>query len=232
MRSRELDPGRERALRDDMRSKVRTRVQTLSRPVGLKGFTLVEVLTVLTILLVLVGIVVLGAKAIRESGRRTTAQEQLALIGKAIDEYASYWPKWKTAGVVVAERGWPDFIGGRLFDPTVFVTIIPFNDHLTFKGYYTTAGVKDPVSGVRRPLPIDRNPDYVGIGDVLSGNICLAYSLTAASGKGPYLADNDRAVLKDVTDPGLPQRETVAEHIKKKGKIAPTLDGRYTQAPK
>ena len=187
-----------------------------------------EVLTVLTILLVLLSIVVLGAKAVRESGRRSAAQEQLALIGHAIDEYASYWPKWKTAGVVVADRGWPDFTGGRLFDPAVFVTIDPFNNHLTFKGYYSTPGVKD-ASGVLRPLPSENHCDYVGIGDVLSGNICLAYSLTAASGKGPYLADNDQAVLKDVTDPVLLETFSMTGDVQKV-KDKPLLPG-YKSAP-
>lgn len=160
---------------------------------------MVEALAALAILLVLIGVVILGASAVRESGRRSTAQSQLALMAQAIDQYVSFWPKWKIGGVVVAERGWPDFNGQRLFHPDVFELIDPFNNRPTFEVYYDTVGVPND-SGVVRAPPADKNLDYVGRGDVLSANICLAYALTASSGKGPYLPPDDLGVLKDITD--------------------------------
>jgi len=161
---------------------------------GRRAFTLVEVLVTAAIVLLLVGLVLFGGKAIRESSRRSAAQQQLALISKGIDQYAAFWPKWKIGGLVLSDQGWPDFIGGRLFDPAVFTTIIPFNDHLTF----------DVMGGIfTRPLPVAENQDYVGRGDVLGGNVCLAYALTAVAGHGPYLSPDDTTILKDVLDPGL-----------------------------
>jgi hypothetical protein len=59
------------------------------------------------------------------------------------------------------------------------------------------------MGGILRPLPAAENQDYVGSGDVLGGNVCLAYALTATAGHGPYLSPDDTTILKDVLDPGL-----------------------------
>jgi prepilin-type N-terminal cleavage/methylation domain-containing protein len=160
---------------------------------GRRAFTLVEILVAVAIVLLLVGLILFGGKAIRESSRRSAAQQQLALISKGIDQYAAFWPKWKIGGLVLSDQGWPDFIGGRLFDPAVFTTIVPFNNHLTY----------DVMGGIPWPRPINENQDYVGIGDVLGANVCLAYALTATAGRGPYLSPDDTTILKDVLDPGL-----------------------------
>jgi prepilin-type N-terminal cleavage/methylation domain-containing protein len=155
-----------------------------------RGFTLLEALIAVTILLVLTGIVVVGGKAVRDARRRSTAEQQIAMIAQAIDQYAAFWPKWKVGGVVVAEKGWPDYIAGHLFETGTFEVITGFNDHLTF-------GMEGGI------LRVSEGHDVVGLGDVLSANICLAYSLTAGSGKGPYVPADDNALLKDVTDPVL-----------------------------
>lgn len=157
-----------------------------------------EILVAMTIIAVLVGMVLVAVKTLRNSGRQAAAEDQLALITKAIDQYAAFWPKWKVGSTTVAEQGWPDFIAGRLFDKAVFQEIkredkplksLIFNSDLTF----------NVLDGIIRPT----NRDYVGIGDVLSANICLAYALTAGSGKGPYLEPDDQTLLKDITDPQL-----------------------------
>jgi prepilin-type N-terminal cleavage/methylation domain-containing protein len=163
-----------------------------SRP-GRRAFTLVEVLVAMTIVLLLIGLVLFGGKAIRESAREAEARQQMALISKAVDQYAAFWPKWQIGGVTLSDKGWPDFIAGRLFDPAVFITITPFNDHVTY----------NVTSGIQRPLPINQNRDYVGAGDVLGANACLAYALTSTAGRGPYLAPDDGTIIKDPLDPGL-----------------------------
>lgn len=164
-------------------------------PTRRRGFTLAEILVAVALILALTGIFLFSTRAIGDSQKRATAKQQLALISHAVDQYASFWPKWKAAGVVIAEKGWPDFVPARLFSPTAFETISGFNDTFGF----------DVDDGIVRPNPPDRNPDFVGVGDVLSANICLAYALTTASGEGPFLPEDDQALLKDITDPTLLQ---------------------------
>ncbi len=138
-----------------------------------RGLTLVELLISLAIVGTLSVLVIVGAKALKGSQARAAANQQMTMIAGAIDRYASFWPRWKTAGVTVADQGWPDHIPGRLFDPMVYDTIAPFNDDLQF--------------------------DIFLAADALSANVCLAYSLTEASGGGPYLDfDDDGALFKDI----------------------------------
>ncbi|MEE8384437.1 MAG: prepilin-type N-terminal cleavage/methylation domain-containing protein, partial [Dehalococcoidia bacterium] len=157
------------------------------------GFTLAEVLVAVTLVIVLTGIVLLGGQAIRSSRKLAAAQQQLALMAQAIDQYVSFWPRWKVGSTVVAEKGWPDFIPGRLFELSTFEAVSGFNDHLAY----------DLEDGIVQFDRQDQNLDVVGSGHVMHGNICLAYCLTASSGKGPHLLENDTAVLKDVGDPVL-----------------------------
>lgn len=165
-----------------------------SKKAGIRsGFTLAEVLVAVSLILVLTGIVLLGGQAIRSSRKLAAAQQQLALMAQAIDQYASFWPRWKVGSVVVAEKGWPDFIPGRLFELSTFEVVADFNDHLAY----------DLENGIVHFDRQDQNLDVVGRGHVMHGNICLAYCLTASSGKGPHLLENDTAVLKDVGDPVL-----------------------------
>ncbi|MFQ5429031.1 MAG: type II secretion system protein [Phycisphaerae bacterium] len=150
------------------------------------GFTLAEMLVSIGILALLVGILIVGAKAIFASQARSSARQQMVLIASAIDRYATFWPKWEAGGVAVSRRGWPDHIAGRLFDATRFSTIPQFNDDVSF----------DPAT------------------DAFNANMCLTYALTASAGQGPYLTlDDDRALIKDVrevfpsiTNPLLPAK--------------------------
>ncbi len=150
-----------------------------------RGLTMAELLISLAIVGTLSVLVIVGAKALKASQARSVANQQMTMIAEAIDRYASFWPRWKTAGITVADQGWPDHIPGRLFDQMVFDTIVPFNDDLQF--------------------------DILLADDALSANVCLAYSLTETSGSGPYLdLDDDGALFKDIgqvaptVDPLLP----------------------------
>ncbi len=164
-----------------------------------RGFTLLEVLIVVGLVSLLIGVAMVAGNAVRQSRRLATAEQQMAMVSQAIDQYASFWPRWEAGGGrVVAEKGWPDFIGWRLFTPTAdggpYYSIDPMNNHTTFDLVDVVA------SGVERHPP---GFDYVGVGNVLGANICLAYSLTAELGEGPYLPADDDALIKDVTDPVL-----------------------------
>jgi len=152
---------------------VQLRRQTSRDTAHRRGLTLAELLISLAIAATLAVLVIVGTKALMGSQSRSVANQQMTMIAEAIDRYANFWPKWKTAGVTVADKGWPDFIPGRLFDTAVYDTVAPFNDDLQFDIYLTE--------------------------DALSANVCLAYALTEASGGGPYLdLDDDGALFKDI----------------------------------
>lgn len=158
------------------------------------GLTLVEMLVSFAILGVVTGIIIVGVRALRASQAQSIARQQISVIASAIDRYAEFWPQWKvidTSGTVpflvtIADRGWPDHIPGRLFDDNIYDSISMFNTDVQFlvsNGIITTPDGDDEVRG----------------GDVLSANICLAYALTSASGKGPYLnLDDEDLILRDV----------------------------------
>ena len=151
--------------------------------------TLVEVLVVLAIIIVLTGITLVSTKLISNSRKEAAAKQQLSMLATAINHYAEFWPPWKvvqgTTDFKIAEKGWPDFIAGRLFPTTVpggaiaFSSVTDFNDN-----------------GVVFPLPFQEwNPNAPIDWDLLAANACLAYSLTVKAGKGPYLKLDDPNLL-------------------------------------
>ncbi len=165
---------------------------------------MIELLVAVGIIALLGSLVLLTSRMISASQARSTARQQIALIAAAIDGYASFWPKWQTQPIgslptVIADRGWPDYIPGRLFAAPFFTVISGFNDDLLF----------DITDGITRTTI---GEDRVRGGDVLAANASLAYSLTAAVGDGPFLElDDNSALLRDVgqvdetiTDPLLP----------------------------
>lgn len=155
-----------------------------------------------TILAVVTGLVIVGSRALLASQNRSAARQQLALIADAVDRYAAAWPRWEVAGVVLADKGWPDHVAGRLFLPgaDTFSQINGFNDDLDFD-------LTNPVP--MPPTPLNQ--------DAFSANICLTYALTSASNKGPYLIVDDAAALLQsvaevvpaITDPLLPAPQGV-----------------------
>lgn len=159
-----------------------------------RGFTLTEVLVAVALVFALSGIVLVSSRAVRNSRRITAVEQELALIAQAIDQYASFWPKWKVGGVVVADKGWPDFIPGRLFDTNFFEeqSAHHFNDDLAFNPIHLDKDVKEAITDLRG----DGN-------DPFNANLCLAYCLTEHSGKGPYIMPDDNLLLRDIDDDEL-----------------------------
>lgn len=151
---------------------------------------------VVAIIAILVGLTLFGATAAHKHFKKTTARQQLDLIANAIEQYASFWPRWEVRDpnfgrVVIAEKGWPDFIPGRLFAPTNIggrfaLTADPdntvFNAHITF-----TLRAGDANSGIS--YNTEGNED-IDKGDVEAGSETLLYCLTAKAGDGPFMADD------------------------------------------
>ncbi len=165
---------------------------------------MVEVLVSLIIVIALVGIVLLTGKTVRTARMRATAEQQMAMIAAAIEQYAAFWPRWEfldSAGkVVVADKGWPDFIPGRLFVRSSLGG--PFDP---LPGFNEASGSYDPFrfavtdivySQGRRSY--DSESSSLLAGHVLNANACLAYCLTAASGKGPFIEDKPGAGLVEM----------------------------------
>lgn len=139
-----------------------TRCRALNARSPRGALTLVELVIAITIILILISAVIVTGRMARDSRKKTQAQQSLATIANAINEYASFWPAWKIGTVKVADKGWPDFIAGRLFNAP-FPLVVDFNDYVNL--YSPPAGADN----------------------VLNANECLFYSLTAEVGKGPYL---------------------------------------------
>lgn len=146
------------------------------------GWTLVEILVGVSIMLVLFGTVAFSSRIIQRSRHRATAQAQIRLIATAIDQYADFWPKWQVGPVLVAEKGWPDFAPGRTFaicvNGGVYETIANFND---FVDYVAPDWIDNPVG-------------------ILNANTTLAFQLLAASGKGQRIQDRTGAGLRQGAD--------------------------------
>lgn len=145
------------------------------------AWTLVEVLTAMAILTILLGVLLVGGKTVRNSRRGATAQQQLALLAAAVDQYANFWPKRQIGNIVIADKGWPDFIPGRVFGSCSGGIGL----------YEETAGFNDTVvMGAGDPAWIDDGTL------ALNANTCLAFQLLATSGKGPYIHDREGANLR------------------------------------
>jgi type II secretory pathway pseudopilin PulG len=145
-------------------------------------------------MVILAGIVLVSGQSVRKSRMRAAAEQQMALIATAIEQYASFWPRWEVIDpasgqtVVVADKGWPDFVPGRLFAPSpapgVYGSLPDFNEnpaHLLFD-------VTDIDYDSANQTFNDRTtPAWAG--DILDANACLVYGLTSASGKSALVSD-------------------------------------------
>lgn len=158
-----------------------------------RALTLVEILVAVGIVSLLLSIVIVGSRSIIASRARSTAQQQLAAIASAIDRYASFWPRWEIGGVVVADKGWPDPFPVRVFNPSRYQMVAPFNSHVQFRVAGAGSGIIEDLLNFTLPDRVVAN-DGAG-GDVLGANVCLTYALLAKTGQGPYLEQDDASVL-------------------------------------
>ena len=73
-----------------------------SKSPGLRGFTRVELLVVITIIGVIVGLLLPAVQSAREAGRRTQCQNDLRNIGLALIEYVQVNGRFPPAGVITS----------------------------------------------------------------------------------------------------------------------------------
>lgn len=162
------------------------------------GFTMLELMVAIAIIVALVSLVVLGARAAQNFSRKSNAQQQIKLIANAIDAYSTFWPRWTVGNVVVAEKGWPDFSGGRLFAETGLGGPFPpdpggFNTSVTHDNDGGNSGITYDAAGEM----------VVTEGDVEHAGECLTFALSSSSGKGPYIKDEMKGDLQIVHETEL-----------------------------
>lgn len=75
-------------------------MMTIARSERLRGFTLIEVLVVISIIGVLVGMLLPAVQSAREAGRRTFCQNNMRNIGLGILQYVQIHGKFPPAGVI------------------------------------------------------------------------------------------------------------------------------------
>lgn len=142
------------------------------------GWTLVEVLVGVSILTVLFGTVALSGRMVQNSRRKAAGQGQLRMIATAIDQYSDFWPSWKVGSIVIADKGWPDFVPGRL------LAACPNGVYQDISGYNDVVDLGDPDWIENSVL-------------VLNANTTLAFALLASSGKGPFIKDRRGASMQE-----------------------------------
>ncbi|MFO0972121.1 MAG: hypothetical protein U1A27_01605 [Phycisphaerae bacterium] len=163
-----------------------------------RGVTMVEVLTAVGLVVVLMTLLVISARAVRASSRKSQAEAQLHLIASAIERYAAAWPKWIEVGTTMSGpatvRGLPHWSGRWVFDST---TLLPNN-----RPFLAIPGFND-MAARRRDLSDDDAVDaagrFTGRDDVQMSSDVLAYQLTATAMGGPFLVDKQGLFSPDIS---------------------------------
>src|SRR5213075_2207788 len=80
-----------------------------------RAFTLVELMVVIAIIAALATLILYAGSKIIAGNKPTQCKSQLKLLSDAIKRYSDAWPAWKIGGVQIADKGYPDWCGARLF---------------------------------------------------------------------------------------------------------------------
>lgn len=101
---------------------------TLARRRSRAGFTLVEILAVIMVILIVSGIILVGAKFATDFANRKRAEKDLQQIGQALD-------KWRLDFAV-----YPDWAGGGTTD----LSTLASNEQVKLKAYVPEVSTTDP----------------------------------------------------------------------------------------
>lgn len=132
------------------------------------GFTLVELLVVVTILGVLIGLLVPAVQAARESSRRTACANNLRQIGLALQSYHEAHQSFPPGGIELASRK----RGGRQFAWCAFILPqldqMPLYQSIDFERPYYA---EENRAAASTPLPVFLCPSASGSADRLAGGL-------------------------------------------------------------
>lgn len=149
-----------------------------------RGFTLVEILVVITILAILTALVIVAGGAARDYAREKEASTAMSTIFAAIESHRMAWGTKAVGG----NLGYPpDY---RSLGPGSYnlnappAGMAPNLEVVCFT--YTNTAANAPPSAAGAAVNPD-SPDAVLEGWVLANSEVLAYMLTRATGGGPHL---------------------------------------------
>lgn len=183
------------------------------------GFTLVEIMVVVGIIVVLVAILLPALNAVRERAKADKVRTQMQLIAMAIEEYARFWPPSRGADVngdgvmdpctPRSSRGLPpwdfaDFWSGELTGNGAeadfeLSNTAPVPDDIPL--FWTDSDVYDRKRGMSEG---NQFAALQAEADIYESNECLAWCLTAPIGLGPYLKSPPSGLVEYIPyDPGV-----------------------------
>jgi len=164
-----------------------------------RAMTLPELLVSVAIVLLIFSLVLVAARTVQASSRRTRAQAQLQLLAAGIERYAAAWPLWRDAsGTPVADRAWPHWSSWALFPVPPYDYTSPLCGMLNPSPPNPT-----PISTPADDDDIDAAGQFIGRNDVGQASACLAYALTTPA-LGRTIMKDDNGAIQVITDREYP----------------------------
>jgi prepilin-type N-terminal cleavage/methylation domain-containing protein len=158
------------------------------RPRG--GFTLVEVLVVITIIATLIGLLLPAVQSAREAARRVQCASNLRQLGLALSSYHDTWQVFPVSGT----GPWPPYLGVAADpwrNPTFYTAILPYIEQ-------ANQNPGDPRSIALFLCPTRRGPDVGPRDDFAAGRHPDEFfdnGWQSVLG-GPYVSSDRRILLR------------------------------------